>query len=198
MDSASCGHYKIADQSNDCQRANTSGDAEGGCWRDLTGTCSAALNDLSRRRLSFPRRSARIPFTRCPMNLPQVRATPVLGVQRVREAAEYYRDVLGFDLDPVSGVFQPSADEQQGVYAIVRLSSAEIHLQIRRRATDAPHRPLFERDVFLEVSDVASLASQLEQRGARILLPLSDAAYGFREFTVEDLNGYRITFAERL
>lgn len=132
------------------------------------------------------------------MNLPQVRATPVLGVQRVREAAEYYRDVLGFDLDPVSGVFQPSADEQQGVYAIVRLSSAEIHLQIRRRATDAPHRPLFERDVFLEVSDVASLASQLEQRGARILLPLSDAAYGFREFTVEDLNGYRITFAERL
>ena len=36
------------------------------------------------------------------------RAAPILGVPRVRAAAEYYRDVLGFSLDPVDGVFQPS------------------------------------------------------------------------------------------
>ena len=33
------------------------------------------------------------------------------GVGHVRQAAEHYRDVLGFSLDPVDGVFQPTADE---------------------------------------------------------------------------------------
>ena len=49
------------------------------------------------------------------MSEPLWRASPVLGVRRVRPAAEYYRDVLGFNLDPQDGVFQPSADEPDGV-----------------------------------------------------------------------------------
>ena len=61
-------------------------------------------------------------------------ASPVLGVRRVRQAAEYYRDVLGFDLDPVDGVFQPSPDEPDGVYAIIKRPGVWIHLQIRRGA----------------------------------------------------------------
>ena len=46
--------------------------------------------------------------------------SPVLGVRNVHRAAEYYRDVLGFSLDPVDGVFQPTSDEPGGVYAIVK------------------------------------------------------------------------------
>src|SRR5437899_815488 len=60
------------------------------------------------------------------------RASPVLGVRNVRQAAEYYRDVLGFSLDPVEGVFQPSEDEPGGVYAIVKRAGVWIHFQIRR------------------------------------------------------------------
>jgi hypothetical protein len=45
-------------------------------------------------------------------------ASPVLGLRNVRQTAEYYRHVLGFDLDPVDGVFQPSVDEPGGGYAI--------------------------------------------------------------------------------
>ena len=43
--------------------------------------------------------------------------------------------MLGISLDPVDGVFQPSPDEPEGVYAIVTRSSAWIHFQIRRGAT---------------------------------------------------------------
>ena len=60
------------------------------------------------------------------------RASPILGVPRVRQAAEYYRDVLGFTLDPVDGVFQPSPSEPDGVYAIVKRPGAWVHFQIRR------------------------------------------------------------------
>jgi len=53
-------------------------------------------------------------------------ASPILGVRQVRRAAEYYRDVLGFSLDP-DGVFQSSPDEPGGVYAIVKRPGAWVH-----------------------------------------------------------------------
>jgi hypothetical protein len=64
------------------------------------------------------------------------RALPVLGVPLVRQAAEYYRDVLGFTLDPVDGVFQPWPSEPDGVYAIVKCQGAWI-----RDPRDGGRRP---------------------------------------------------------
>jgi len=66
------------------------------------------------------------------------RASPIFAVRNVRQTAEYYRDVLGFTLDPVDGVFQPTADEPGGVYAIVKRSGVWVHFQIRRE--DLPQR----------------------------------------------------------
>src|SRR5206468_9965627 len=84
------------------------------------------------------------------------RASPVLGVRNVRQAAEYYRDVLGFTLDPVDGVFQPSPDEPGGVYGIVKRSGVWIHFQIRRGHLPQPTRQPFERDVYLYIADLDS------------------------------------------
>ncbi|MFO0927702.1 MAG: VOC family protein [Gemmataceae bacterium] len=123
-------------------------------------------------------------------------ASPVLGVPHVRQAAEYYRDVLGFSLDPVDGVFQPSAAEPGGVYAIVKRSGVWIHLQIRRDSLPPRTRPLFERDVYLYVDDLDILYADLHRRGAVILQPPHLAPHGIRELVVEDLNGYRIACGE--
>jgi len=123
-------------------------------------------------------------------------ASPVLGVRRVREAAEYYRDVLGFALDPVDGVFQPSPEEPEGVYAIVKRPGVWIHLQIRRGEVQRTQRPSFERDVYVYVNDVDALHADLERRGAKILSPPQVAPHGIREMVVEDLNGYRLAFGE--
>ena len=123
-------------------------------------------------------------------------ASPILGVRDVRRAAEYYRDVLGFDLDPADGVFQPTADEPGGVYAIVKRADVWVHFQIRRG--DAPDRPrqAFERDVYVYVDDVDGLHAELQRRGARIVQPPRVAPYGIREMVVEDLNGHRLAFGE--
>jgi catechol 2,3-dioxygenase-like lactoylglutathione lyase family enzyme len=123
------------------------------------------------------------------------RASPVLGVRRVRLAAEYYRDVLGFSLDP-DGVFQPSPDEPDGVYGIVKRPGAWIHFQIRRDVIPERRRATFERDVYLYVDDVDSLHAELRRRGARIQAPPQMAPHGIREIVVEDLNGYRLAFGE--
>ena len=121
--------------------------------------------------------------------------SPILGVPNVRQAAEYYRDVLGFTLEP-DGVFQPTADEPGGVYAIVKRPGAWIHLQIRRGEQPRRDRERFERDVYVYVDAVDALHEQLQHRGAIIKQVPRNAPYGLRELEVEDLNGYRITFGQ--
>ena len=124
------------------------------------------------------------------------KASPILGVPRVREAAEYYRDVFGFDLDPVDGVFQPSPDEPQGVYAIVERAGVRIHFQIRRDDLPSRARAPFERDLYLYVDRLDSLEAELKGRGARIVAPPRMAPYGIREMVVEDPFGFRLAFGE--
>ncbi|HEY2252466.1 MAG TPA: VOC family protein [Planctomycetaceae bacterium] len=126
------------------------------------------------------------------------RASPVLGVRNVREAAEYYRDVLGFSLDPVDGVIQPSADEPQGVYAIVKRGGVWIHFQIRRGDVAERKRQPIEHDVYIYVDNLDSLYADLQKRGAKIIEPPTVAPYGLREIVVEDLNGFLLTFGEFL
>lgn len=122
-------------------------------------------------------------------------ASPILGVPDVRQAAEYYRDVLGFDLDPVDGIIQPSPDEP-GVYAIVKRAGCTLHFQIRRTPAPRRERGAFERDVYFYVRGVEDLHSELRRRSARITQPPRMAPYGLLELEVEDLNHYRLTFGE--
>ena len=124
------------------------------------------------------------------------KTSPILGVRNVRQAAEYYRDVLGFDLDPENGVFQPSPDEPGGVYAIVKRGGVWIHFQIRRGDLPERKRESIERDVYVYVDDLDSVYADLQRRGAVIKQPPRTAPYGLRELEVEDLNGYRLTFGE--
>ncbi len=132
------------------------------------------------------------------MNTTIPRISPILGVKRVRQAAEYYRDVFGFSLDPVDGVFQPSASEPDGVYAIVKNGDVWIHFQIRRDAIPARDRHPIERDVYLYVDDISATYAELVARGANVVSPPSNTPYGLREFTVQDLNGFRLTYGQFL
>jgi hypothetical protein len=114
----------------------------------------------------------------------------------VRQAVEYYRDVLGFDLDPDDGVFQPSSDEPGGVYGIVKRPGVWIHFQIRRGEIPVRQRQVFERDVYVYVDDLDALHADLLRRGAAIAQGPQVAPYGIRELEVVDLNGFRLTFGE--
>jgi uncharacterized glyoxalase superfamily protein PhnB len=132
------------------------------------------------------------------VNSPLARVAPILGVRSVRQAAEYYRDVLGFCLDPVDGVFQPSPDDPDGVYGIVKRGEVWIHFQIRRDSIPIRDRHPFERDVYLYVNNISAMYADLIARGASVVHPLADTPYGIREFTVEDLNGFRLTYGQIL
>lgn len=123
------------------------------------------------------------------------RAAPILGVANVRRSAEYWRDVLGFSLDPDDGIFAPVPTEPEGVYGIVKRGGVWVHFQIRRGAqAPSADRPPHERDVYLYVNRIHDLHADLVARGAKIVQPPTVAFYGILEFVVEDPDGHRVAF----
>lgn len=127
------------------------------------------------------------------------RAAPILGVAAPRRSAEYWRDVYGFSLDPVDGVFTPVPGEPQGVYAIVKRGGVWVHFQIRRGgASTRGGRSPIERDVYLYAPRIPELHAELVARGATVIQPPTVAPYGLVEFVVEDPDGHRIVFGDFL
>lgn len=125
-------------------------------------------------------------------------ASPVLGVRNVRQTAEYYRDILGFEFDPEQGFVAGVGEEAGGVYAIVHRSGISIHFQIRRRELSKRKRESLENDVYVYVNDVDGLYTELKARGAKLHGKPCVALYGLRELKVEDQNGYRLVFGSEL
>lgn len=117
---------------------------------------------------------------------------PIFGVSDVRAAAEFYRDQLGFFLDPETGVFAPFGEE--AVYAILQREGLEIHFQIRRGQLQRVEKGKLDRDAFAFVADVDALYAEYRSREITIIQELIETPYGMREFTIEDPFGFRISF----
>jgi catechol 2,3-dioxygenase-like lactoylglutathione lyase family enzyme len=117
-------------------------------------------------------------------------AAPFLLVDNVVKAAEHYRDKLGFEIGRTFG--SPPG------FVIVRRNTARIML---RQSSSHPalnsNAAKFRDalDLYVWVSDVTALASELRSRGATIVgePELED---GRREMFVHDLDGYLICFGE--
>jgi catechol 2,3-dioxygenase-like lactoylglutathione lyase family enzyme len=115
---------------------------------------------------------------------------PVLLAPDVQEALDYYRDVLGFEVEPYA--IEP------GNYGYAARDGTSIHL------AQADHcRPnsdlvgdLF--DVYIWVDDVEAVHAELVERGANILHSPTDRAWGMREIRVRELNGYVLGIGQPL
>jgi len=112
-------------------------------------------------------------------------------VPDVVAAAEYYRDVLGFQ---VLGYFLDPP-----VYAMVGRDVAVIHFgkadhgvvpssnQTRRRGLGI--------DAYIWVNDLQALHAELKQRGAKIVEGPVERIYHCLELVVDDLFGFRLVFS---
>jgi predicted enzyme related to lactoylglutathione lyase len=53
-------------------------------------------------------------------------------------------------------------------------------------------------NAYIRVDDVDTVYSDVQERGAAIDYAISDTPHGFREFGVQDPDGYGIAFGQRL
>lgn len=117
---------------------------------------------------------------------------PVFLVDDVVQTVEYYRDVMGFEVDFLYGT--------PPTYASVSRDDAIINFTLSdppgRRNNVANAGMGNGVDAYMVVSDVDEVYEELREHGANIVVPIASQEYGMREFHIEDLNSYRIAIAE--
>lgn len=115
----------------------------------------------------------------------------MLLVADVGRSTAYYRDRLGFSCevygDPPDFVVA-KRDE-----AIILMALCEDREQI------VPNWAIVDKvwNVFIRVDDIEAVYAEVKERGAPIDYSLYDAPSGFREFGVQDPDGYDIAIGER-
>jgi uncharacterized glyoxalase superfamily protein PhnB len=126
------------------------------------------------------------------MNVKTLR--PLLNVEDVSRSIRFYRDRLGFDV-----VFESEADGRIR-FASLRNSGIELLLNEPGEvdSRDRRHRGTYADAVlYFTVADVDALHAQLREAGFPVS-ELEDEAYGLREFTVRDPDGYELAFGAPL
>jgi len=115
-------------------------------------------------------------------NSMMVGAATVFVVADIAKSAEHYRDVLGFTITFEYG--------EPIFYVCLCRDDVALHLlgagQTKRRAGHG--------GVCVLVRDVDAVHTELAARGAKVVKPPEDYAYGMRDFDVLDLDGNQLTF----
>lgn len=116
------------------------------------------------------------------------RPRSVLAVQDLARATAYFRDVLGFTEDDITS---PGWSF---------LSRDAIHLMLGECRDEMSAEATGNHSWFLHVlmDGVDAYHAEIAARGAEVLSPPADRAYGLRECIVRTPDGHRIVFGEAL
>jgi uncharacterized glyoxalase superfamily protein PhnB len=119
---------------------------------------------------------------------------PVFLVDDVVQTVEYYRDVLGFQVDFVYGD-PPAYGSVSRDDAIINFSRSDPPGRRNNVVSAGAGNGV---DAFIVVSDVDELYEELRGHGATLITEPRSEDYGMREFHIEDCNRYRIAIAEEI
>ena len=124
-------------------------------------------------------------------------AVPQFTVPDVVRTAEYYRDVLGFEVAGYwDGAHVSFATDPPPVFGIVRRDSVQVFLNRADQSPVRTGRAEGAYDAYFEIVGVDALAADLQARGADILDGPEDRVYKQRELVVQDCNGLVLAFGE--
>jgi catechol 2,3-dioxygenase-like lactoylglutathione lyase family enzyme len=124
-------------------------------------------------------------------------AVPQFTVPDVVRTAEYYRDVLGFEIAGYWDGEQVHRDVGKvAVFGIVQRDHVRLHFNRADEPEVRTVRAEDAYDVYFHVTGVDALADELRSRGADILDGPEDRVYEQRELVVRDANGLILAFGE--
>lgn len=116
--------------------------------------------------------------------------SPTLAVRNMKETVQFYRDSLGFKM----GVAFPDADNPE--YA--DLSKDGIVLMLipaKNVGIGAKEKLGIGVNLYMQIDgDIDGYYSELRKKGVKVVVDIKDEPFGIRDFTVEDINGYKLTF----
>ncbi len=112
---------------------------------------------------------------------------PRLVVRGADEAIDFYRRAFDAELTE-----RFTAPDGSVVHAELRIGESLVTLkdedEVDRSATSYGGSPVL---LMLAVSDADAVAAAMEQAGARVIFPVGDQSYGYRQGRLEDPFGYQ-------
>ena len=124
-------------------------------------------------------------------------AVPQFTVPVLVQTAEYYRDVLGFQIAGYWDGVRASLDAAaRPVFAIVGRDEVQVFFNCAEHTDVRTGRAEGAYDAYLRVRGIDALADELRRRGADIVDGPEDRSYGQRELVVKDCNGLILAFGE--
>jgi predicted enzyme related to lactoylglutathione lyase len=118
--------------------------------------------------------------------------SPVLLVSDIGRSVAYYRDRLGFRCETYGDPPTFASAQRDGSSILLALCPETDRIVPNWRIVDQTW------NVYVRVDDADAVYAEVQERGAAIDYTLYDAPHGFREFGVQDPDGYDIAFGQPL
>ncbi|SRR6266568_3861710 len=122
--------------------------------------------------------------------------TPNLMVEDVNKTVDFYREVLGFSLT--------MSLPKEGTFEWAQMQNGETEIMFQSRKSMSSELDLFKEQAvgasltfFIDLKDVEKLYMKVRDE-ITVLADLHVTFYGTKEFSMQDINGYILTFAQMM
>ena len=116
--------------------------------------------------------------------------SPTLAVRNMKETIEFYKNSLGFKME----MCFPDANNPG--YAELSKDGMVLMFILAKDCKIGSEEKLgVGVNLYMQIDgDIDEYYQELKKRGVKITVDIADEPYGIRDFTVEDVNGYILTF----
>ncbi len=116
--------------------------------------------------------------------------SPALAVRNMKETIEFYKNSLGFKMEMAC----PDANNPE--YAELSKDGVVLMFILAKSCDIGSEQKLgIGVTLYIQIDgDIDEYYQELKKRGVKITVDIADEPYGIRDFTVEDVNGYILTF----
>ena len=115
---------------------------------------------------------------------------PTLAVRNMRQTIEFYRDSLGFKV----GMAFPDADNPEYV-DLSKDGMVLMFIPAKNIGISSEEKLGAGVNLYMQIDgDIDEYYNELKDKGVKIVVDIKDEPYGIRDFTVEDVDGYKLTF----
>jgi len=120
--------------------------------------------------------------------------SPLLAVRNMKETIEFYKNVLGFK----TGMVFPDAENPE--YAdLSKDGMVLMFLPTKNVGIGSEERLGIGVNMYMEIDgNIDEYYAEVKRKGVKIAADIKDEPFGIRDFTVEDIDGYQLTFNKRL
>ena len=116
--------------------------------------------------------------------------SPLLAVRNMKETIEFYKSSLGFKV----GMAFPDANNPEYV-DLSKDGMVLMFIPAKNCGIGKKEKLGIGVNLYMNIDgDIDEYYDELKRRGVKIAVDIKDEPYGIRDFTVEDVNGYQLTF----